>query len=83
MTELIGGRQFGFQKSRLRGLPYRGRRPSVPEPLEPLHAQCAGSFDESVPGMADVTSSRLIMESVYPKRTMNRLNREQDGEKLT
>ncbi len=83
MTELIGGRQFGFQKSRLRGLPYRGRRPSVAEPLEPLHAQCAGSFDESVPGMADVICSSLIMESVCPKRTIDRLKREQYGEKIT
>jgi IS5 family transposase len=64
--------KFGFQKTRLRGF---GQ--------EPPQDQCSGSLVESVPGPAEVTCGSLIMKSVCPKKTINRLRREQDGEKIT
>ncbi|QNI87076.1 hypothetical protein SynROS8604_00407 [Synechococcus sp. ROS8604] len=50
--------------------PYRGRRPSVAEPLEPLQAQCAGSVDEFVPRTASVADSSMSMEMVLPSTSI-------------
>ncbi len=41
--------QFGFQKTRFRGLPYRGHRPSEAEPLEPLQGECNRCIYKPIP----------------------------------
>ena len=51
--------QFGFQKTRFRGLPYRGHRPSVAEPLKPLQAQLQRSPHEPIYGSTSAAYSDI------------------------